>query len=88
MTIQKHLDLGDQILPTGKYEEITFAICFLKSKRENYTETTFDRIGAWFDKGVFNWAIHFHTLNLHPHLIFFSLLIYLDYFCFIKLINK
>lgn len=56
MTIQKYLDLGDQIFPTGKYEEITFTICFLKSERENYTEATFDRIGKWFDKGIFNWA--------------------------------
>lgn len=48
MTIQKYLDLGDQILLTGKYEEITFVITFLKSERENYTEIAFDRIGKWF----------------------------------------
>lgn len=56
MTIEKYLDLGDKILPEAKYEEITFTICFLKSERENYSETTFDRIGMWFGKGIFNWA--------------------------------
>jgi 3-methyladenine DNA glycosylase AlkD len=28
----------------------------LKSERENYTATTFDRIGNWFDYGITNWA--------------------------------
>ena len=56
MTIGKYLELGDTLIQIGKYEEISFAISFLKSKRENYTESTFDRIGKWFDYGISNWA--------------------------------
>ena len=56
MTIDKYLGLGDKLIQIGKYEEISFAISFLKSERENYTESTFDRIGNWFDVGITNWA--------------------------------
>ncbi|MBI9038714.1 MAG: DNA alkylation repair protein [Bacteroidales bacterium] len=56
MTIDKYLELGDKLVQIGKYEEISFAISFLKSKRENYTESTFDRIAKWFDIGISNWA--------------------------------
>ena len=56
MTIDKYLELGDKLVQIGKYEEISFAISFLKSERENYTESTFDRIGNWFDLGISNWG--------------------------------
>jgi len=56
MTIDKYLELGDKLIPMGKYEEISFVISFIKSERENYTESTFDRIGNWFDIGISNWA--------------------------------
>lgn len=56
MTINKYLELGDRLVQIGKYEEISFAISFLKSERENYTESTFDRIGNWFDLGISNWG--------------------------------
>ena len=56
MTIEKYLELGDKLIQIGKFEEISFAISFLKSERANYTESTFDRIGKWFDIGISNWA--------------------------------
>ena len=56
MTIDKYLELGDKLIQIGKFEEISFAISFLKSERANYTESTFDRIGKWFDIGISNWA--------------------------------
>jgi len=56
MTLNDYLDLGDKLVQWGKYEEISFAISFLKSERENYTEETFDRIGKWFGFGISNWA--------------------------------
>ncbi len=56
MTIDKYLDLADKLIEIGKYEEKSFAISFLKSERENYTESTFDRIGKWFGMGISNWA--------------------------------
>lgn len=57
MTIDKYLELGDKLIVIGKFEEISFAISFLESERENYTVSTFDRIGNWFDIGISNWAI-------------------------------
>ena len=56
MTIEKYLDLGDRLVQIGKYEEISFAIQFINSERDNYTKSTFDRIGNWFDLGISNWA--------------------------------
>jgi len=56
MTLETYLELGDKLMQTGKYEEMSFAIAFLKSERQNYTSHTFDRIGNWFDYGISNWA--------------------------------
>jgi 3-methyladenine DNA glycosylase AlkD len=56
MTLDTYLELGDRLIQIGKYEEISFAISFINSERENYTESTFDRIGEWFDYGINNWA--------------------------------
>lgn len=56
MTLEKYLDLGDQLMQTGTFEEMSFAIVFLKSERQNYTTHSFDRIGNWFDYGISNWA--------------------------------
>ncbi|MDH3382062.1 MAG: DNA alkylation repair protein, partial [Flavobacteriaceae bacterium] len=56
MTLEKYLDLGDQLMQIGKFEEMSFAIAFLKSERPNYTIHTFDRIGNWFDYGISDWA--------------------------------
>jgi 3-methyladenine DNA glycosylase AlkD len=56
MSLDLYLDLGDKLIQSGKYEEISFAISFLKSERANYTESTFDRIGNWFDLGISNWG--------------------------------
>jgi 3-methyladenine DNA glycosylase AlkD len=56
MTLEKYLELGDQLMQSGKYEEKSFAIAFLKSERNHYTKNTFNRIGKWFDFGISNWA--------------------------------
>jgi 3-methyladenine DNA glycosylase AlkD len=56
MTIEKYLDLGYELVRIGKYEEISFAISFIKSERVNYTESAFNRIGKWFDLGISNWG--------------------------------
>jgi len=56
ITLEMYLDLGDQLMQSGKYEEKSFAIGFVNSQRENYTQNTFDRIGKWFDYGISNWA--------------------------------
>ncbi|MDX2413597.1 MAG: DNA alkylation repair protein [Bacteroidales bacterium] len=56
MTLESYLDLGDKLMLTGKYEEKSFAISFLESEKKNFRVSTFDRIGAWFDMGIDNWA--------------------------------
>ncbi len=56
MNLSTYLELGDKLVQNGKYEEISFAISFLKSEQENFTPATFDRIGNWFDLGISNWA--------------------------------
>ncbi|NNF32716.1 MAG: DNA alkylation repair protein [Saprospiraceae bacterium] len=56
MTLDDYLDLGDLLMQKGKLEEKSFAISFIKSERENYTESTFDRIGIWFEMGISDWA--------------------------------
>ena len=56
MTLDTYLELGDKLMQTGKFEETSFAIAFLKSERNNYTSHTFDRIENWFDYGISNWA--------------------------------
>jgi 3-methyladenine DNA glycosylase AlkD len=56
MTIDHYLDLGDLLMKSEKYEEKSLAISFLQSQRSNYTQTTFDRIGNWFEYGISNWA--------------------------------
>lgn len=56
MTLQNYLDLSDELIKNGKFEEKALAIHFVKSKKAEYTEETFDRIGKWFDLGISNWA--------------------------------
>jgi len=56
MSLEAYLDMGDQLVQIGKYEEVSFAIAFINSERKNYTESTFNRLGNWFDMGISNWA--------------------------------
>ncbi|MBN1187828.1 MAG: DNA alkylation repair protein [Bacteroidales bacterium] len=56
MTLQSYLDLSDDLIKHGKFEEKVIAIHFISSKRTEYTEETFDRIGKWFEIGISNWA--------------------------------
>ena len=56
MTLEAYLELGDELFQKGKFEEKSFAIAFIKSQREYYTPTTFDKIGNWFKTGISNWA--------------------------------
>jgi len=56
MTLKKYLDLGDILMKSGKFEEKSLAIAFLNSERKDYSLSTFDRIGNWFDYGISDWA--------------------------------
>lgn len=57
MSLESYLDLGDKLMQNGKFEEMSFAISFVHSERNNFTPQNFDRIGNWFDNGISNWAI-------------------------------
>lgn len=56
MTIDSYLLLGDELMRNGRYDEKNLAITFLKTRREDFSKDTFNRIGKWFDYGINNWA--------------------------------
>ena len=56
MSIHDFLDLGDTLVSSGKFEEISFATHFISLQPENFTSEVFERIGKWLDKGIENWA--------------------------------
>lgn len=56
MTIERYLDLGDELMKNGRFEEKHIAISFLNSCRKDFSKDTFNRIGNWFDCGINNWA--------------------------------
>ena len=50
------LQLGNVLLQSGKYEEASFAICFLFPFHGEYTTKTFERLGEWLENGIRNWG--------------------------------
>lgn len=56
MSLEKYLQLGERLVKEGKYEEVSFAISFIRSEREYFTESTFDALGKWFEYGITNWG--------------------------------
>jgi len=55
-TLNDFLDLGDQLIATGKYEEASFAVSFIYCQKEDFSAGTFDRLGAWLENGIVNWG--------------------------------
>jgi 3-methyladenine DNA glycosylase AlkD len=56
MTISDYLDLGDLMVSTGKFEEASFAISLIASKKDEFSTETFDRVGNWLENGIQNWG--------------------------------
>jgi 3-methyladenine DNA glycosylase AlkD len=56
MTTDDYLNLGDLLMSTGKFEEASFAIQFIASKKDEFSIETFDRVGNWLENGIQNWA--------------------------------
>lgn len=56
MKLEHYMDLSDELMKNGKFEEKSIAIHLVKSKKSEYTEETFDRIGKWFELGISDWA--------------------------------
>lgn len=50
------LELGDLLVASGKYEEAGFAILFLMRCRKEWTPSTLERLGRWFEHGICNWG--------------------------------
>ena len=56
MKLENYMDLSDELMKNGKFEEKSIAIHLVKLKQSEYTEETFDRIGKWFELGISDWA--------------------------------
>lgn len=56
MTIESYLDLGDELMKNGRFDEKHVAINFVKSSRTDFSKETFYRVSNWFDYGINNWA--------------------------------
>lgn len=56
MTIEHYLDLGDELMKNGRFDEKHVAISFVKSYRTDFSKETFYRVSNWFDYGINNWA--------------------------------
>ena len=54
--LQGFLDVGDLLMSGGKYEEASFAIVCLVPFQKQFTRDTFQRVGAWLESGIRNWA--------------------------------
>ena len=44
------------LLKTGKYEETSFALLFLRAFSKEYMKETFLELGHWFEIGITNWG--------------------------------
>jgi len=56
MTIESYLDLGDELMKNGRFDEKHVAINFVKSSRTDFSKETFYRVSNWFDYGINDWA--------------------------------
>ena len=54
--INDYILLGNKLISTGKYEEASFAIGFIKCQKEKLTSKHFIKIASWLENGIVNWA--------------------------------
>ena len=50
------LDLGRELCRSGKYEEASLAIRFLKHFAESFVSRSLPALALWFDGGICNWG--------------------------------
>ena len=60
------IETSHLLVPTGKYEETSFAILLIKEFKKQFAPEIFDEIEKWFDLGINNWA---HTDTICGDLI-------------------
>jgi 3-methyladenine DNA glycosylase AlkD len=54
-TIDDYLSLGDQLILSGKFEDISIAIAFVSLKKEQYSMNVFNHMEKWLGRFT-NWA--------------------------------
>ncbi len=54
-TIDDYLNLGDQLILSGKLEDISIAIAFISLKKEHYSMNVFNHMEKWLESFT-NWA--------------------------------
>ena len=54
-TINDYLNLGDRLILSGKFEDISIAIAFISLLKEQYTIAVFNHMGKWLENFT-NWA--------------------------------
>ncbi len=50
------LQLGDQLVAGGKYEEVFLGFWFIRQFEKEFTKDTFIRLSTWLENGICNWA--------------------------------
>jgi 3-methyladenine DNA glycosylase AlkD len=56
LSLQVILDAASDIIKNGKSEEISIVMLLVKGLHKQYSRDTFDRIEAWYNYGINNWA--------------------------------
>jgi 3-methyladenine DNA glycosylase AlkD len=56
LSIRQITDLCEELMKSGKYEETSIAIAFMRMLREHYSKSLFNAMGRWFEKYIVNWA--------------------------------
>lgn len=58
--------LGDMLIRSGKYEEASLAIFFVRQYLPEFTAEDFKHLTTWLDDGIRNWA---HTDYFSPEIV-------------------
>jgi 3-methyladenine DNA glycosylase AlkD len=56
LTTKQIVNLCEELMKSGKYEEASIAIRFIVRLRNHYNKSLFNTIGQWFEKYIKNWA--------------------------------
>jgi 3-methyladenine DNA glycosylase AlkD len=66
VSLELVLQTSHILVPTGKYEETSFAYALLMEYKKHFTRDVFNEVGQWFDEGITNWG---HTDVISSELI-------------------
>ncbi len=63
VSMEAVLNSGDELISSGRAEEISIIMLVMKGFYKEYTRTTFDRLADWYQHGISNWA-HADTMGM------------------------